>query len=346
MLRHNTKIVLILLLTVISLGSKAQDIHFTMFDLSPLTLNPGLIGDFNGTFRLTGNYRIQWPTIAKYQTPSLGIDAPLFRGFRKNDWISFGIAVTQDKAGDAFTLKKSSGWIGGSYHALMNKAGTQVLSIGVQTGATTRSFTDNPRFADPSDPAFPSSGGGKNKKSYSDFNAGIVYAATLNKDKTSALNMGLSMYHLTKPNGSLGKGGTGGGTSGGSSFQDKQQVLMNAHAIMSIPSGDLLKFFPGIVIHRLGNNFEVAGQLKGELLVNKEKDFAVQGGIGYRLGDAAFAIIGGRLKDLKVGVAYDFNLSGATPSTSGIGGYELGVSYIAKIYKKPVVKPVIFCPRF
>lgn len=62
---------------------KAQDIHFTMFDLSPLTLNPGLIGDFNGTFRVTGNYRIQWPTIAKYQTPSIGIDAPLLKGFRK-----------------------------------------------------------------------------------------------------------------------------------------------------------------------------------------------------------------------------------------------------------------------
>lgn len=325
---------------------KGQDIHYTMFDLSPLTLNPALIGDFNGTFRITGNYRIQWPTIAKYQTPSFGIDAPLFKGLRKKDWISFGIAAVQDKAGEdaAFQLRKISGWIGGSYHAPMNKAGTSVLSLGVQSGGTSRSIVGNPRFGDPSDPSFPA-GQQDNKKSYADLNVGLVLNSILNKEKTSALSMGVSLYHLTKPNGSLGSSsnpnpGTGGAGS------DKQDVLLNAHAIMTIPYGDVLKFTPGIIIHSLAGNFEVAGQLKGELLINKEKDFAIAGGIGYRLGDAAFAIFGGRMKDLKVGLAYDFNLSGATPSTSGIGGYELGVSYIVKIYKKPDLTPVIFCPRY
>jgi hypothetical protein len=123
-------------------------------------------------------------------------------------------------------------------------------------------------------------------------------------------------------------------------------MLINAHAQMRLPYGDLLAFIPGVVLHSLSGNFELAGQLKGELLVNKENDFAIQAGAGYRAGDAAFAIFGGRYKDLVVGLAYDFNISGATTSTSGIGGYELGVSYIAKIYKKPAVKPVIFCPRF
>ena len=325
----------------------AQDIHFTMFDLSPLTLNPGLIGDFNGTFRITGNYRIQWPTIAKYQTPAIGVDAPLFRGLRKKDWISFGIAAYQDRAGEgsAFQLRKTSGWLGGSYHAPMNKAGTTVLSLGVQSGGTTRSLQGTPRFGDPSDPQFPS-GGGDNKKTYADLNVGLVLSSILNKDKTSALNMGVSMYHLTQPNGSLGStpGGGSGGNTGGSS--DKQDVLINAHAIMSIPRGDLLKFYPGVVLHSLAGNVELAAQLKGEMLINKERDFAIVGGAGYRIGDAAFAIFGARVKDLKVGLAYDFNLSGATASTSGVGGYELGVSYIVKIYKKPDVKPVIFCPRF
>ncbi len=324
--------------------SRAQDIHFTMFDLSPLTLNPGLIGDFSGTFRVTGNYRIQWPTIAKYSTPSLGVDVPLLRGLRKNDWISFGIAMVQDQAGDAFKLKKTAGWLGGSYHAVLKKDGSSTLSLGVQSGATTRSLVGNPRFQDPTDPAFPSSSGSDPmKKTYSDLNVGLVYNGALNKERTSALNMGVAMYHLTKPNGSLGGSG---GTPGGNPGSDKQDVLINAHAMMIIPRGDLLKFTPGAIIHVLGGNFELAGQLKGELLINREKDIAVIGGAGYRLGDAAFAIFGARYKDLKVGLAYDFNLSGATSSTSGIGGYELGVSYIAKIYKKPVIKPVIFCPRF
>jgi len=337
----------ILLFLVIVLGKKtsAQDIHFTMFDLSPLTLNPALIGDFHGTFRVTGNYRIQWPTIAKYQTPAFGIDAPLFRGLGKNDWISLGLAAYQDKAGEEFGLKKTGGWIGGSYHLALKQDGSTLLSLGVQSGGTARSLNGTPRFQDPSDPAFPvsASGADDNKKTTTDLNAGLLFRTTLNKAKTSGLNIGFSLYHLSQPNGALGGGGTGMGRTSGN---DKQNMLINGHAQMSLPRGDLLTFIPGIVVHLSGGNFEAAGQLKGELLINQEKDFAIIGGFGYRVGDAAIAIFGARIKDLKVGLAYDFNISGATASTSGIGGYELGVSYIAKIYKKPVVKPVIFCPRF
>ena len=35
----------------------AQDIHFTQFTMSPLTLNPGLTGKFEGTVRIGGIYR-------------------------------------------------------------------------------------------------------------------------------------------------------------------------------------------------------------------------------------------------------------------------------------------------
>jgi hypothetical protein len=49
---------------------------------------------------------------------------------------------------------------------------------------------------------------------------------------------------------------------------------------------------------------------------------------------------------LKVGVAYDVNMSGLNVATQGNGAFEIGLSYIAKISKMPVVKPVLFCPRF
>lgn len=35
---------------------------FSIF-ASPLTLNPAMTGLFDGTFRVAGNYRNQWPTI-------------------------------------------------------------------------------------------------------------------------------------------------------------------------------------------------------------------------------------------------------------------------------------------
>ena len=41
----------------------AQDPHFSQFFSSPLTLNPAFTGKFDGSLRVMGNYRNQWPTI-------------------------------------------------------------------------------------------------------------------------------------------------------------------------------------------------------------------------------------------------------------------------------------------
>ena len=43
--------------------TNAQDPNFSQFFASPLTLNPAMTGLFDGTFRVAGNYRNQWPTI-------------------------------------------------------------------------------------------------------------------------------------------------------------------------------------------------------------------------------------------------------------------------------------------
>ena len=83
-------------------SAMAQDIHFSQFGLSPLTLNPALTGAYEGTFRIGGIYRNQWSGIVKsggYTTPSIYLDAPIVRGFGKNDWLGAGLVVLQDKSG-------------------------------------------------------------------------------------------------------------------------------------------------------------------------------------------------------------------------------------------------------
>ena len=42
----------------------AQDIHWTMYDMSPLTLNPANTGAYEGTFRIGGIYRDQYNSIS------------------------------------------------------------------------------------------------------------------------------------------------------------------------------------------------------------------------------------------------------------------------------------------
>ncbi|HTL80094.1 MAG TPA: type IX secretion system membrane protein PorP/SprF, partial [Bacteroidia bacterium] len=56
----------LLLIIALSTGiqvSYAQDLHYSMFTMAPLTLNPALCGNFLGDLRIVNNYRMQWTTI-------------------------------------------------------------------------------------------------------------------------------------------------------------------------------------------------------------------------------------------------------------------------------------------
>jgi hypothetical protein len=76
------------------------------------------------------------------------------------------------------------------------------------------------------------------------------------------------------------------------------------------------------------------------------EDLTLRFGPGYRLGDAAAAIVGVEYKQFKVGLSYDITVSDLSSANKNQGGFEIAVAYIARIFKQPVAKPVIFCPRF
>ena len=55
-----TKILITFLLIVTANVLKAQDIHFSQYFNSPLSLNPAQTGNFDGNWRIVGNTRDQW----------------------------------------------------------------------------------------------------------------------------------------------------------------------------------------------------------------------------------------------------------------------------------------------
>ena len=79
------KIYAALFVLLFSINAFAQDIHFSQYYASPLTLNPALTANINGVFRVAANYRNQWfnvPTlnsVAPYQTYQVSFDAPILR---------------------------------------------------------------------------------------------------------------------------------------------------------------------------------------------------------------------------------------------------------------------------
>ncbi|HQQ95111.1 MAG TPA: type IX secretion system membrane protein PorP/SprF, partial [Bacteroidia bacterium] len=64
-----------ILLVLIFYGTlyKAQDVHFSQYYFSPLSLNPANTGNYDGNYRFFGNYRSQWREISEaYDTYSAG----------------------------------------------------------------------------------------------------------------------------------------------------------------------------------------------------------------------------------------------------------------------------------
>ena len=324
----------------------AQDIHFTQFTMSPLTLNPALTGDFEGTFRIGGLYRDQHnfvrgktPGGKGFRTPSFFVDVPIIM-IRKRDWLSAGVAVVQDKAGTG-GLTNNASLLSASYHLSLDKNSSRYLVAGFQWGNVSRKFKDalDLTFEDgilsnrPSLDLTKVEGEGNN---YSVVNIGLMYKAIMNK--TTDMNIGGVASYITRPNGTVSTGG------GGNIF--KRPLKITFHGQLNRQMSDKTSIHPAFIFQNSAGTNEIALQVMGGYLLNLKEDKKLKAkvGLGYRVGDAVQILLGGEYEDWQFGLAYDLNVSGLTPASNLRGGFELAINKIIKIYKKPDVKPVLFCP--
>src|SRR5688572_6989714 len=80
----------------------AQDINFSQFYELPLLRNPALAGIYRGDLRVTSAFRSQWSSVTvPYQTQALGVETKFGLGPTSGDYISLGMQITNDIAGDS-----------------------------------------------------------------------------------------------------------------------------------------------------------------------------------------------------------------------------------------------------
>lgn len=323
-------------------GLKGQDIHFSQFNLSPLTLNPANTGAYEGTFRVGGIYRDQWQSFLESQfvTPSIYIDAPIVRGFRKNDWVGAGLYIVNDTRGSG-GLTTNSFMLSGAYHAALDKKANTYLSLGLQTGSVQERVNGTDlRFEDQFvDAVFNSSVQSvdldkiQEKASYTDFNAGLM----LNSVVSSKINfnLGVSAYHLLTPDKSL---------LGSSS--ESIPLRLGVHGGANVDLTDKVVLSPSFMYLQQATTNQTHLQAMVGYHLTATKDVTPKIGLGYRFGRDLVAMLGMEYKGFNFGMAYDVNVSNLDLATANKGGFEIALSYTARIFKPPVVKQVIFCPRF
>jgi type IX secretion system PorP/SprF family membrane protein len=335
-----------------------QSAHFSLHHMTPLAFNPANTGGFLGSYRIAGLYRDQYRTVsqgAAYMTPTFSADVNIIKGFKETDWVSVGLFFLSDKSGDG-GLVQGTQKLSAAYHFTLNKKGNSIITLGYQFGGVGRKIK-NPEKLSFEDDLINGPGGGTTEslimddkgKSFSDHVGGLKFISRYNK--TDEFNIGFAMGRFGKPDWSLTMPDTSGGGGGGFS---RYEVLPRMHAQigMSTLMSDKMRFLPNVSYQRIMGTSESSLVVQGfiEYLYNEAKNTILIGGLGYRsganIGDAAQIMLGAYIKDIRVMLAYDLNISSLSAASSTQGGFELAAMYIGKIYKRPNPDPVIFCPRF
>ena len=114
-------------------ATQAQDPAFSQFFASPLTLNPALTGKFNGTVRVAGNYRDQWPAINNaFITSTISVDMPIFRNkLPDNNTWGVGIMGMTDRTANGI-LTSNYIALSTAYHLALDEDGYHQLGVGFQ----------------------------------------------------------------------------------------------------------------------------------------------------------------------------------------------------------------------
>jgi type IX secretion system PorP/SprF family membrane protein len=340
----------VLALAGVSLGSWAQDVHFTQFFTSPLTLNPAQTGLTQNDWRASANIRQQWYTVSDnpYVSGTVAFDMPLLRGkLPEGDALGIGILGLYDKSGTG-GLQNTTVGLSLAYHKSFGVDKQHTLSFGVQGYMVQKSIQfDKLVFGDQFDPSMPEGYlAGTSKESfgnadltYPDFNLGLMYSGRVAENAT--LYGGVALYHLTRPEEKFLNSGTAVKINTRYSFNLGGSFNMNDNTVMYLSA----------MYQKQGPASElVLGGAVG-FVMNPGHDEYTRNtvfylGGWYRYGDAIAPYIGFEWSRMKFGISYDITMSSAQNMTGGQGAWEFSVIYNGIIEKITHKKYNFACPKF
>lgn len=310
----------------------AQDFHYSMFTMAPLTLNPALTGNFPGKYRIVNNYRMQWSTVSKpFTTYTFGGDMRLPRHDKRKaspDFFAVGLNVNVDKAGS--TNLKNNAFNGTfSYNKSLDGTGATFFSFGFMAGAAQRSISLGGASWDMQfdglnyDPALPT---GESHSSdsylYFDYSAGAAITSVANE--RFKMTGGLAVSHLSRP--SIDFLGT----------TDRLYMKFTGHYSAQVALGEHSNaaLLPQLQYEMQGpaRKLNLGCGVKYYLseashYTNHQSEKALSLGGMYRLGDAVSGYLRFDVSGFGIAFNYDLNLSKLTTASNGMGALEFMLVY-------------------
>lgn len=311
-------------------ASPAQDVHFSFAGSNPMVLNPALAGA-NYNKEATLNHRRQWGSLGEpFTTTTAGFSSRIPNQKRSaSNNFALGFQFLNDKAGEPSIVSNSFSLVLAD-HLRIGENST--LGAGMMIGFGQRSLQQatgqwatqyNGMAYDPS----LSSGETLDNLEFRFVDAGIgmVYAygrrgGTLARTEDLTFNVGVSLYHVNRPNFSFFR-----------EQEDKLPLRLSVftNAEIAIASMDAA-LMPGFYFHRQGNFTEVLLGSFYKLKIIKDtrytgfnKPLAISLGLFGRIGDAAVIKMLLDWDQYSLGYAFDFNTSGLNNFSGGNGAHEI-----------------------
>jgi type IX secretion system PorP/SprF family membrane protein len=300
---------------MISLNVFSQDINFTMFNFSPLTLNPANTANFNGDWRIAGNLRNQWPATSNpYRTATLSFDTKFNISKHK---FGAGLLFINDESG-ASRLNYNKVFVTLGFEKEISK---NYFNIGVQFGYVFGSINDwttwnNQTRSENTSSGEPYFGA---KASYADLNAGFSWRKNIGKIEPEA---GFSFFHINTPNYSFVQ----------SDNEEKLKFIF--HSKVKVKFEDKIYLLPALLCMRKDNRYlTILGTNIGYNFVgNMSRVKQIFGGFYFRNGiideiDSYSVLLGSTIGRLDIAFSYDLLVSSLKGSTGNMGGYEISLIY-------------------
>jgi type IX secretion system PorP/SprF family membrane protein len=334
------KIITILTLLLLSTEIWAQDTHFSQFFVSPLALNPAFAGKFDGSYRLSANFKKQWPLINNaFTSGAAALDFPILKNrIPEMDTWGLGVMAINDKTGNG-VLNNSYYSLSTAYTKSLDENGFHQVTVGFQgsyaskrlnlanadledeltafgfTGLTRETFAGNP-FA----------------INYVDLNAGFMYAMSTNGN--NSFYVGASVYHLNRPAESFNAG----------NYLLNPRTTLHGGAYMPWGAYSNMHFSMMHQVQGASSETLVGGAISAAMNGYTEKNIEAYAGLWVRFGDAVIPYIGVELNQLRIGFSHDINTSGLSRASYARGGSEISLIYSGG-GKDPLNKK-INCPKF
>lgn len=317
----------------------AQDIHFSMFDMSPLNLNPAHTGMMDGDRRISNIYRTQWKAIGDpLNTYSIGYDQQLY--FLPYN-VSGGLLFVSDKSGgidlveNKFMLSVSTKFL----------RGVNTFSVGLQAGVVSKVWSwkgatfpaQYDREIGQFNPNLSSGETGYGmSRVYADINAGAIWKRRTSK---GILLAGASVFHVNAPDDSFFKNGKG------------LKPRLTGHVYYDLKLNDKWFIKPSYMVMTMQKAQDMLFNASGGVML-KDNPMNIKRawlGVGVRTGinrngDAVYPSAGVDFKHINVAMAYDVNFSDLKVATNNRGAFEVALIYTSR--STAANKITIPCDRY